>query len=202
MEAIGTLIGFTLTLMVFSYVLGDNILYRIAVYVFVGVAAAFTTIVVVESILLPLLLSGELAPLVLLFVAIVFALMLLFKSSVPFAWLTNLVMAFIIAVGAVVALVGAITGTLIPLTLASGSTANGLLEGVVMVIGVATSLLYFQYLSRRTADGLIQRGRFMRAVTTVGKGFIMVTLGAIYATAILTSLTIVSDRVSFLINGG
>jgi len=202
MEGIGTLVGFTLTLMIFSYVLGDNFLYRIAVYVFVGVAAAFTTIVVVESVLLPLLLSGELAPLVLLFVAIVFGLLLLFKSSVPFAWLTNLVMAFIVTVGAVVALVGAISGTLLPLTLASGSTTNGIFEGTVMVIGVATSLLYFQYLSRRNADGVIQRRRVMQLVTTVGKGFIMVTLGAIYATAILTSLTIVTERVSFLINGG
>lgn len=202
MELIGTLAGFVLTLMIFSYLLGDNLLYRMAVYIFVGVAAAFTTIVVVESVLIPLLVSGQVASIILLFVAIILGLFLMFKSSIPFAWLTNSIFAFIITVGTVVAVVGAIAGTLLPLILNTGSGQGGILEGVIMVIGVATSLLYFQYLVRRTPDGEIKRRRYMQVITTVGKGFIVVTLGAIYATAILTSLTIVSERMSFLINGG
>ena len=52
-EQIGLWAGFVLTLMIFSYVLGDNFLYRIAVYVFVGLAAGFITIVTVESVILP-----------------------------------------------------------------------------------------------------------------------------------------------------
>jgi len=203
MELIGTLSGFVLTMMVFSYLLGDNLLYRLAVYIFVGVASAFTTIVIVESILIPLLISGEVLSLFLLFTALILGLFLMFKSSIPFAWLTNSVFAFIITVGSVVAVVGAIAGTLLPLTLSTGTGIEGdLLQSIVMVIGVVTSLLYFQYLVRRTPDGELKRRRYMQVITTVGKGFIVVTLGAIYATAILTSLTIVSERMSFLINGG
>ena len=52
-DQIGLWIGFLLTLMVFSYILGDNFLYRLATYVFVGLAAGFVTIVTVESVLLP-----------------------------------------------------------------------------------------------------------------------------------------------------
>src|SRR5688572_11894338 len=61
MEAIGTAAGFIFTLMIFSYLLGDHRitgngwLYRLAVYVFIGLAAAFTTIVTFESVIIPLI---------------------------------------------------------------------------------------------------------------------------------------------------
>ena len=47
MEELGLMVGFILTLMVYSYLIRDNFLYRIAVYVFVGIAAGFVTIVTV-----------------------------------------------------------------------------------------------------------------------------------------------------------
>jgi preprotein translocase subunit SecF len=52
-EQIGLLVGFILTLMVFSYLLGDNILYRLALYVFVGLSAGYLTLVTVDTVLLP-----------------------------------------------------------------------------------------------------------------------------------------------------
>ena len=54
-----TLISFVATLMVFSYVLGDlplvSSLYRTAVYIFIGMSAAFTMIATYEGIILPYL---------------------------------------------------------------------------------------------------------------------------------------------------
>ena len=50
-------ISFVLTLVIFSYLLADNFLFRMAVSVFVGLAAAFTTIVTVESVILPAILE-------------------------------------------------------------------------------------------------------------------------------------------------
>ena len=47
MDDIGLIIGFVFTLMIFSYLLGDNFLYRLAVYVFVGFTAGFIAIVTV-----------------------------------------------------------------------------------------------------------------------------------------------------------
>ena len=67
-------------------------------------------------------------------------------------------------------------------------------------MGVASSLVYFQYVARRTAAGKIERPIVIRWISLVGEGFIMVTLGALYAAAILTSLTIFSDRMSFVLS--
>jgi hypothetical protein len=195
---LGTLVGFVFTLLIFSYLLGDNILYRLAINVFVGVAAAYTIIIIVQGVLLPLLDStGEL---ILFIVALILTGLLLAKPIRGLTSITNLSLAFLIAVGTAVAVAGAITGTLIPLTQATGTAtdAQGLVNGVLIVVGVVTSLLYFQYSARTNALGEAERGRLNRIIATVGQGFIAVTLGALYGTAILTSLTLLTERMSFI----
>lgn len=207
-DQVGMWAGFVLTLMVFSYILADNFLYRVAVYVLVGLAAGFIAIVTIESVLLPwfreYIASGNVALFVLGMIPVILGLLLLFKTSARIGGLGNLAIAFIVGVGSAVALAGAISGTLIPLatsTAASESTING----VITILGVVSSLVYFQYLARKTPDGRIQRNRPVQALSLVGQGFIVVTLGVLYAAAILTSLTIFSERVGFIlthISGG
>lgn len=207
-DQVGMWAGFVLTLMVFSYVLADNFLYRVAVYVLVGLAAGFIAIVTTESVLLPwyreYIASGNIALFVLGMIPIILGLLLLFKTSARIGGLGNLAIAFIVGVGAAVALAGAISGTLIPIT-TSTATSEISINGFIMVLGVVSSLVYFQYLSRRTPDGRIRRILPVQALSLIGQGFIVVTLGVLYAAAILTSLTIFSERVGFIltrISGG
>jgi len=206
MEDIGLWGGFILTLMVYSYIIADTFLYRLAVYVFVGLVAGYITIVTVESVLLPwfdrTLGSGETVNTGLGFLPVLLATLLLLKNarSVTLARLGNLGIAVIIGVGASVALVGALTGTLIPLaedTVNAG--AGDALEAVLIFIGVASSLIYFSYLARRTPEGEVVQSRPIQVISTVGQGFIVVTLGALYAGAILTSLTIFSERIGYML---
>lgn len=209
-DGIGLWIGFILTLMVFSYLLGDNFLYRLAIYVFVGLAAGFITILTVESVLLPwvraTLLSGEMNGQVAGAVPLVLGLLLLLKASARFNRLGNLGLAFVVGIGTAVALVGAISGTLLPLANAtSGSVATDALNGFILVVGVISTLIYFQYQARRDGAGATRRGLVIRAVGAVGQGFIVVTLGALYGGAILSGLVIFSERIAYLlarISGG
>jgi hypothetical protein len=92
-------------------------------------------------------------------------------------------------------LLGALTGTLIPLvqdtaTLDFNGEPLQLANSILIVIGVVTSLLYFQYIAKERRDGSISRGRVVQALSVIGEGFIAVTLGALFGTAILTSLSI------------
>ncbi len=205
-EQIGLWAGFVLTLMIFSYIIGDNFLYRIAVYVFVGLAAGYIAIVTVESVILPWLRGTLLATdagvgnMVLGLVPLLIGLLLFLKTSPRLGKLGNLGIAFVIGVGTAVALVGAITGTLLPLAAATSSSVGiNVLNGFLIFIGVASTLLYFQYLARRTPGGGVRRGLFTRVVGTVGQGFVVVALAALYAGAILTSLTIFSERIGFIV---
>lgn len=220
-DGISTVISFVLTLMVFSYVLGDiplvRVLYRIAVYIFVGMTAAFTTIVTWEGVLLPYLQDiqnpstswtalGNTADIFIFFTALIFALLLLLKPVARLSWLTNSIFAVMIVVGSAVAVIGALTGTLFPLvrttTTVTSTDGLALVNLVIVFIGAITSLMYFQYQARQDSDGHIERGAIGKRISSIGKIFIVTTFGAIYASAILTSLTILTERVSFLLRFG
>ena len=214
-EQLGVIVGFVATLMVFSYVLGDNLLYRLAIYVFVGISAAFIAIVTWENVVAPWLARtiinglnrGDILSVILGVIPLLLAVLLLFKTSPRLGGFGNIALAFIVAVGTAVAIAGALTGTLIPLALSTGAGSDpsdtlGAVNLIVMFVGVICSLLYFQYLARRTPTGAIRRGLTLRTLGLVGHVFIVVTLGALYATAILSSLTVFTERLSFLLNGG
>lgn len=210
MEQIGTAAAFVLTLMVFSYVLGDNFLYRLAVHTFVGLAAAFLAIVTWENVLLPwfntTLISGvqqrDMSNVAYGLLPVLLGVLLLFKTSRYIGRFGNLAIAFVVAVGAAVAIAGALTGTLIPLTLSTGRGAGDVINTVIIFAGVICSLIYFEALGRRTRDGRTYRPFITQAFGLVGQGFIIITLGSLYAAAILTSLTVLGERVSFLLSGG
>lgn len=214
------LVSFVLTLMVFSYVLGDlpliGILYRVAVYIFVGMAAAFTLIVSYESLILPYLQDiqnigaswtalGNSTDIAIFFVALLFGSLLLLKPIRSLTWLTNSVYAVVIAVGASVAVTGALTGTLFPLLRATASlpddlTADlgALADTLIVFIGTMSALYYFHYQTRANSEIGAERSKLASAFRHIGKAFIVTALGAIYASAILTSLTVLTERLSFL----
>ena len=189
-----------------AIILGDNLLYRLAVYVFVGLAAGFITVVTWDSVIWPWINGTILTPgttldrLVLGIIPLLFGALLLLKARPGFGRVGHLALAFIIGIGTAVALVGAISGTLLPLASTTGSMVSiNPLNGVLLVLGVVCTLMYFQYVARRTADGRVQRRLHIRVLAFVGQGVIVITLGALYAAAILTSLTIFSERIGFVV---
>jgi len=205
-DQIGLWAGFVLTLMVFSYILGDNVLYRIAVYLFVGLAAGFIAVATWDSVIVPWIngtvfnANSDVLSRVLGLVPILIGLLLLFKASPRLGRLGHLALAFVIGVGTAVALVGAVSGTLLPLASTTSSMIGvNAVNGLLLVIGVICTLVYFQYLARRLPDGRVQRRLHIRLLAFVGQGVIVVTLGALYAAAILTSLTIFSERLGFIL---
>jgi hypothetical protein len=209
LEQIGLWVGFAATLMIFSYVLGDNFLYRFALYVFVGLAAGFVTIVTLQSAIMPWLNSTLLAQnaglgeRVVGVIPIFLATLLLLKASPRYGVAGNLALAFVVGVGTAVAVVGAISGTLLPLANASTTLVRtDVTNGVIMLLGVVSTLVYFTYVARRVPGQVAttgRRGAFIGSVSALGKGFIVVTLGALYGGALLTSLTIFSERLAFII---
>lgn len=217
-SAIGDVAALVLTLFVFTYLLGDffpqrvaNLVmtpYRLAVYIFAGLSAGFVAIITFDSALNPWLdtLQTGGGPLVfaLRIVPLVLALGLLLPNFPPRLELLNLfkrlALAFLIGAGAAIALVGAVSGTIIPLTVETGqSVGEGLFVGAVMLIGVITTLMYFQYSARRRDDGEIQQNILVRLLRGVGGIFIAIVFGSFYAAAINSTLVVFSERLRFLL---
>lgn len=223
-ESMIALVGFVLTLMVFSYLLGDlpliGNLYRLAVYIFIGMTAAFTLIVSAEGLILPYMQDilnpatswttlGSRADTYIILAALLVAFLLLLKPVRSLTWLTNSVFAVVIVVSAAVAVVGALTGTMFPLLLATAAAPadiltdfDALVDTLLIFFGTLTGLYYFHYQTRQDGAGKPVQSRFGNGLRHIGKAFLVTALGAIYASAILSSLTILTERISFLFQFG
>jgi hypothetical protein len=131
-------------------------------------------------------------------------------------------MVLMVGVGAAVVVGGAVSGTLIPQTLASmeslspaavsPQTGETGLERMINVglalLGTVSSLLYFRFGQRRSLTGeeeiplavvagvtIPGPGGLLRAL---GKAFIAVTFGVMYAGALSAALVVLAERLQFL----
>jgi len=196
-------VSFALTLFIFSYLLADNFLYRLAVHVLVGITAAYVAIVAVEGVIIPwteATITADVGLGVRIFgiIPFIFGLFLIFKSSKRLAPLGNIGVAFIIGVGSAVALVGAILGTIVPFVQSTGESVDDYqtLNAVLIIVGTVSTLVYFQYQGKRRVDGSIKRRLPVRVLAGIGSVFIALTLGAIYAGIIITSLSVFSGVIA------
>ena len=212
------LVAAAFTVSVFSYLLGDNPLYRIAVHVFIGVAAAYAAIVAFQSVLIPrgevLLgtvpgLPGDWAPFALQVVPWVLGAFILLKVSKRFASAGNFALAFLVGVGAALAVGGAITGTIFPQVYASWinpfkstNPVRGLFDLVVILVATSAVLMYFFYTGKAQPDGSGERFRFMVPMAWIGQGFLTVGLATLYAGALAASFALFIERIGFLITTG
>jgi len=234
LETLGTLLAAALTVMVLSYILGDNAFFRVAAYLFVGVAGGFAATVAWHEVLQPRLIaplldldsaelgSGDLLTGVLIPLALV---VLLALRLVPGARrLGGLPVALLVGVGAAAVVGGAITGTLVPQTLAAMETlspfavapqtgetgAERLVNVLLVLIGTIGTLAYFGFGVRRGEENKPRYSwkRFRTPVgfvalpwplfPFVGEIFISVAFGVMFAGALSASLLYLTERLQFL----
>ena len=206
LDQIGIIVGAILTLLILSYLIGDNFLFRLAVHILVGVGAAYAAVVVIFDVILPRLVQPLLdrvdpVAMIIAVAALVLSVMLLFKISPRLAWIGNLPVGYIVGVGAAVALGGALFGTLGPQITATAAPAGGLMAGpdasgtynfilnVIIFLGTLTTLLSFGFY-RVTRSGLLS------GVHAVGRQFfLMIALGATFALVFMASVTLLIARI-------
>ena len=211
-ELLSALLGLHLTLMVFSYLIGDNPLFRIAVYLFIGVASGYAATIVWHSVLVPKLFQPltTLNPLVI--IPFVLGVSLLAKLFPRTSWIGSFAMAILVGVGAAAAIGGALIGTLLPQAQAAidgldisaaGSgleAASRLLEGAIMLGGTVFTLASFHFSATRGADGVPKQNRIVDGIAWVGRIFIAITFGVLFAGVYMSALTAMIERLSFVIN--
>ena len=200
-DTIGLLVGFLLTLLIYSYVVGDNPAYRLAVHVLVGVSAAYAAVIVVRQVILPvfaqLLLNPTSLESLLWLVPILLALLLILQRLPRFSWLGDNALALLVGVGAAVALVGAISGTLLPQILAFRGEDVSPVQGVVVALLTVCALLTFQFTGGRYEAGEWKRPLWLRGLVPIGRGVLYVTFGALFAGILSTSLILFAERIGY-----
>lgn len=204
------LAGLLFTLMIFSYVIGDNFLFRLALYIFTGVSAGYIASVSWWQVLVPKLiipLTTNPVQEVLLLVPLLGIFMIIMKISPRLSGIARFAMAFIVGTAAAVTIAGALRGTLIPQvegTINAFSPALGLINimtnGLAVLLGTALTLIYFHFGAHTRADGSVRRLGVIEILAWLGRFFIGVTLGVVFAGVYAAALTALIERISSMIN--
>lgn len=209
-DLIGLIVGTLLTLLVLSYILGDNPLYRLALHLLVGATVGYgvavTTVTVLRTIL-PALQSDSpdrarvLIPLIL-------GILLLFKGFPRWSAWGNFSTALLVGVGAAVAVGGALVGTIIPQTAAVGSLSGwlregsaGLINGLIVMAGTICALLAFAFAAPRQPTLRRIWNSSVGVLGQVGRLFLLAAFGAAFGMALTASLTVMVGRVYAVVIG-
>ncbi len=204
-ETVGMLLGFILTIAVFSYLLGDNPFFRVAVYLFIGATAGYTAALLIFNVLWPQMLlpvlSGSIAQRGVALIPLALGVLILMKASHHLGRLGNPSMGMLAGIGAAVAAGGAISGTLFPQTAASIQTLSpqggmGIINGGIVLLGTITTLAYFQFTMKRTDTP--KANNLVELLGDIGHIFIAITLGVLFAGVYLAALTALIERVDAL----
>ena len=206
-DLIAASLGFLFTVLIFSYLIGDNPLFRVATYIFVGVAAGYFAAVAFWHVLWPELfhpLFYEGGPQnVWLSVPLVLIGLMLMKASPRTTHFGAPSMAFLTGVAAAVAIGGAVIGTLSPQTFAtvnafdlrgSANPLQTMFNSGLILLGVVSTLAYFHFGGRASDDGSIRRLAPIEWIAWVGRIFIAITLGALFAGVYSAALTALVER--------
>lgn len=213
-DLIGGILGLLFTLMVFSYVLGDNAFFRIATHILIGVAAGYGTALVLYNILwqrmaLPLV-QAPAQNLLLLVPPFLLGVWLLLKASPRLASFARPVMAVMVGIGAAAAVGGAVLGTLFPQVAATinlfafssapaGSWLAWTVNNLIVLVGTLAAFASFHFTASRPGQTTPQ-GVFLFWVSQVGRGFVALALGVVFAGVYASALAAFVGRVTFIWN--
>lgn len=208
------LVGFLLTVMILSYLIGDNFFFRLASNFFIGLTAAYLLVLILHQIIGPYLVlpivQGTWSQRLWMVIPLILISLILISQLPRFSRLGRIPLAFLLGITAALTVGGSVFGTLIPQFSAvvaafdlqewfmvPDQTWLKILEAIVMLIGVISTLSTFHFgrkLKIEDEEGETQRPAIFEGMSKVGQVFIGVTLGAIFSGIFSSSLLALLDR--------
>ena len=209
-------VGFLLTVMALSYLIGDNFFFRLAASLFIGLTAGYLAVLIIQQILGPYfwepLVGGNWTTQVWALVPLVLMGLLGLSQFPRFSKLGKIPLAFLAGLVAAVTVGGAVFGTMLPqltalvdpFDLERWQGVGGWIQGVdalIMLIGAVTTLSYFHFGRKKPdhpGEDTNQRPKVIESLSKVGQVFIGITLGAIFAGVFSSALLALISRIAFI----
>jgi len=214
-EIFWIVVSFLLTVMVLSYLLGDNIFFRFSAHLFIGLTSGYVVLLIINEILLPYLLTpflgGTWIERLWLGIPILLILLLVVSQIKKFTWIGSLPLAYLAGIAAAVAVSGAVFGTLVPqsraivdsfdptnLDLRGSRSWLTIIDAVVMLVGTIGTLSFFYFGRKKKPETDADRKKrpmIFEGLSKVGQVFIGITLGAVFAGVFSSALLALIDRI-------
>jgi len=211
MDIVGLVVGAILTLLIFSILLRDNVLYRWALALVVGAAVGYAAAIAVRFVSTLWTAQGdayvrgttgqiEVSSLATVLPLLLGCLLLFkgFTSSRLLGRLSvvgNIPLGYLVGAGAGVAVSGALLGTILPLTWATGEGVRlehgilPLVQGAIALVATIVTLLVFSTTLRRSPGVEAERKGWRHGLEQMGQALVAVALGAAFAGALSSALT-------------
>lgn len=216
-DALGVWIAAILTILVFTYLIRDNFLFRIASHLLVGTALGFIGAVVIRNGLVPLFLhlaadvAGLPDSLFTLFadlIPLLLGALLLLKLTSNFRGTTvsNLGLAYLFGIGAALAIGGALSGALVPqlretmISVAPQGGDLGWINNLLIIVGTLGAFLAFRFIQPGTRPWQRAYDLVTNAWGTLGRGFIMIAFGATLASLITARVSALVGQLYFILH--
>lgn len=207
---IGAWVATGLTLFILSFLYRDNPLFKLAEHLYVGVSLGYTIVkaydtVLVHLVIKPIVEQGEYA----LLIPVAIGSLMLTRYVPKAAWLSRYAFAFIVGVGAGLAIPRTISSFILKqiedtvrplLVLGSGGEAAfswnllspaSSINVIIILVGVSSVLFYFFFSVEHTGPG--------KAVARTGVLFLMIAFGAAFGYTVMARMSLLIGRLTDLI---
>ncbi|NMB55756.1 MAG: hypothetical protein GYA15_13755 [Leptolinea sp.] len=206
--------AFILTLgVIVSYLIGEKFPpFKVISYLFIGIAAGYAASVAIFQVIYPRLIIPLMYPSfgysrLASTAAIILALLLLFKVSPRLSKIGNIATGIIVGATAGVIIGGAVLGTVFSQAKAAvslfnpelGTQPGEFVDALFMLIGTVSTLVYFQFGGIRRPGKPVDRPKATKLLAGLGKFFIAITLGALFAGVISAAMSVLAERMGFLV---
>lgn len=217
-ELVTVLIAGFATLAIFSFLLGENRFYRFFEHLYIGIAAGLGLVVPIKNYLWPQVLtplfgldivqypdgtfSKEYNELNLLYIApMLFGLLFYFVYSKRYAWLSKIVIGFLLGMSGGIAFKG-FFNDMTPQFVSSFKPLVVFVDGTIdwwasfsntfFVVTMLSVMYYFFFSFKRSAPS-------GQKVTMLGRWLMMVCFGAFFGSTVMARMALLVERLQFLL---
>jgi len=208
--------GVLITLCIFSFLYRDNPLYRFAEHLFIGVSAGYYfSVVSFHRVLRPNLLAklvpswfatgreATAAPDTILLIPMCLGLLMLFRLSRQYSWVSRFAVAFVMGVSTGLTIVYAtqqllipqVRKAIVPLFVSTGEfwpSVWASFSNWVLVVGTLCCLFYFFFSTEH-------RGPVLGTAARTGIAFLMISFGAAFGATVMSRVSLLIGRFQFLL---
>lgn len=188
------LVGLLLSLMVYSFLAGEKIYFRLALVILAALSSAYAAAVLISKVILPFFAQGfsaarSIIPALLGFILILPLLTVMFKFRSRSSQLSLAVLGGSLAS---LTILGTVRGTLLPQALAivdsfslQNLAAGGdpswthIVEALAMLVGVVSVLFLFQH-QQLEKNRQLPANAFLLALSKIGQVFVGIVFGALF----------------------
>lgn len=186
---LGVTIAALLNLGLWSFLIGDNRLFRLVQNFYVGAAVAHTFVLAYRDTLIPNLWEPMIQGKYLLIIPALLGLLLFTRVVKKYSDISRIPMTFIVGVGAALAIRGSLLSDLAT-QVASIMVPFNNVNNVILIIGTICTLVYFTFTIKPTP--------VTKSMSVVGRFFMMAAFGAAFGNTVMARMSLLIGRLQFL----